>query len=370
MSLKNSSCVVATATDAAITDESHTSQPSSSTPFPEDVECAPLVTIDLCRLLAGDTAEHSRLYSASRELGFFNLDLSGCQQGSGLQDSANSLFDISRNFFDLPLATKRQYDFAGKAKYYGYKGMGAEVIDGKGTLDRNEIYNIPKDDVLDIAEPVPSPELIASEKDLLRTYVKQNNDVVQVLFSSLTSSMKLPPTSSFAARHRLSKRSGCHIRFIHAPPQAIDDRRTALGEHTDFGSVTILFNRVGGLQVLLPDSSKWVYVRPMPGCAIVNLGDAMVKLTAGVLRSNMHRVVSPPGTQAGLHRYSLVYFCRPENDVKLARLRGGDIDAIAGTAEEATEAESAAEWLHRRHMGRKIQWENWENSKGTDAARL
>jgi isopenicillin N synthase-like dioxygenase len=358
------------ATDVANAHGSRGCQPSPSTPFPEDVECAPLVTLSLSRLLAGDVSEHSRLYAASKELGFFYLDLSGCEQGSGLLDSANSLFDISRDFFDLPLATKRQYDFAGKAKYYGYKGMGAEVIDGKGTLDRNEIYNIPKDDILCIAEPVPSPELITSKRDLLKTYINQNNDVIQVLFNSLTSSMKLPTTSSFAARHRLSEPSGCHVRCIHAPPQELNDRGTALGEHTDFGSLTILFNRIGGLQVLLPDTSKWVYVRPMPGCAIVNLGDAMVKFTAGVLRSNMHRVISPPGRQAELNRYSLVYFCRPENDVKLARLRGGDIDALAATDEELTEGESAAEWLHRRHMGRKVQWENWENSKGTDAARL
>jgi isopenicillin N synthase-like dioxygenase len=356
------------AADASILHDPHGSQPS--TPFPEDVECAPLVTISLSRLLAGNTFEHSRLYAASKELGFFYLDLSGCQQGLRLLDSANSLFDTSRDFFNLPLARKCQYDFAEQAKYYGYKGMGAEVIDGKGTLDRNEIYNIPKDDILGIAEPVPSPELIASKRELLKTYVNQNNDVIQLLFNSLTSSMELPSTSSFASRHRLLEPSGCHVRFIHTPPQELNHRGTALGEHTDFGSLTVLFNRIGGLQVLLPDSSKWVYVRPMPGCAIVNLGDAMVKFTAGVLRSNMHRVVSPPGIQAGLHRYSLVYFCRPENDVKLARLRGGDIDALAGPAEEAAEGESAAEWLHRRHMGRKVQWENWENSKGTDAARL
>ena len=345
-------------------------QPSPSTPFPEDVECAPLVTISLCLLLAGDASEHARLYSASKDLGFFYLDLSGCEEGEGLLDSANSLFDVAKDFFNLPQSTKQQYDFAEQAKYYGYKGVGAEVIDGKGTLDRNEIYNIPKDDILGSTKQVPGPELIASKRDLLKTYINQNNEVLQVIFNSLTSSMLLPPNSSFAARHRLLQPSGCHVRFIHAPPQEITNRGTALGEHTDFGSLTILFNRIGGLQVLLPDTSRWVYVRPVPGCAIVNLGDAMVKFTAGVLRSNLHRVISPPGMQANLARYSLVYFCRPENDVKLARLSGGDVDKLAVAKLEEMEDETAAEWLHRRHMGRKVQWENWESSKGTDAARL
>jgi isopenicillin N synthase-like dioxygenase len=118
--------------------------------------------------------------------------------------------------------------------------------------------------------------------------------------------MKLPVSSSFAFRHRFGVRSGCHVRFIRTPPQPAENRGTALGEHTDFGSLTILFNRIGGLQVLLPGTQDWVYVKPVPGCAIINLGDAMVKFSAGLLRSNLHRVVSPPGRQAELVRYSLV----------------------------------------------------------------
>jgi isopenicillin N synthase-like dioxygenase len=145
-----------------------------------------------------------------------------------------------------------------------------------------------------------------------------------------------------------------------------------LGEHTDFGSLAILFNRIGGRQVQLPGTSDWVYVRPVPGCAIINLGDAMVKFSAGLLQSNLHRVVSPPGTQADLVQYSLVYFCRPEHDVKLRRLRGREIDRVAGF--EEGEGESSREWLSRRHLGRKMQFfkgeESWEGAKGTEGSRL
>lgn len=99
----------------------------------------------------------------------------------------------------------------------------------------------------------------------------------------------------------------------------------------------------------------------------------MVKFSAGILRSNLHRVVSPPGAQAELVRYSLVYFCRPEYEVKLGRLKGGDIDLVAGSADEDA-GESARDWLKRRHLGRKIQYfqgeESWEGAKGTEGARL
>lgn len=58
------------------------------------------------------------------------------------------------------------------------------------------------------------------------------------------------------------------------------------------------------------------------------MGDAMVKFTAGILRSNVHRVVPPLGEQANLTRNSLVYFSRPEDSVVLKQLRGwgGGVD--------------------------------------------
>ena len=61
---------------------------------------------------------------------------------------------------------------------------------------------------------------------------------------------------------------------------------------------------------------------------MVNLGDAFWSSSqAGLLRSNVHRVVPPPPPQDGLDRFSLVYFSRPEDTVVLRRLKGGLIDA-------------------------------------------
>ncbi len=73
----------------------------------------------------------------------------------------------------------------------------------------------------------------------------------------------------------------------------------------------------------MPETEEWVYVRPIPRSAVVNLGDALVMFTAGLLRSNVHRVVPPLPPQDNLDRYSLVYFSRPEDSVVLKRLREG-----------------------------------------------
>lgn len=72
-------------------------------------------------------------------------------------------------------------------------------------------------------------------------------------------------------------------------------------------------------------------------------------------------------------RYSLVYFSRPEHDVKMERVRGGLVDEVVRErgGEEETGAESTREWLKRRHQGRKVQFfkgkESWEGAMGTEA---
>lgn len=159
------------------------------------------------------------------------------------------------------------------------------------------------------------------------------------------------PTGTLANLHRIYERSGDHVRFIQAPPRPYTEASARRGEHTDFGSITILFNWLSGLQIRLPETEEWVYVRPIPGSCVVNLGDAMVKFTAGLLRSNIHRVVPPVGEQATMARNSLVFFSRPEDVVVLKRLKGGIIDAQPVV--ESSEPEMTAhEWIMAKGTGR------------------
>ncbi len=138
-------------------------------------------------------------------------------------------------------------------------------------------------------------------------------------------------------------------RFIkYEASTAEEAKRIAAPAHRDAGSITLLFNRLGGLQILPPGrDTEWKYVRPLPGHAIVNLGDAMVTFTNGLFRSNPHRVVAPPGQQAGHTKISLVYFMRPENEVIMQRLKGSElIPDLDGESEE--QGMTAEEWVAHR----------------------
>ncbi|HEY2195010.1 MAG TPA: 2-oxoglutarate and iron-dependent oxygenase domain-containing protein [Actinomycetospora sp.] len=100
---------------------------------------------------------------------------------------------------------------------------------------------------------------------------------------------------------------------------------TGMGEHTDYGIVTVLWaDRVAGLQVLGPDDGVWHDVLPAEGALLVNLGDLTARLTGDRWRSTLHRV-KPPIEQ------------RPGGGLRIRRRRSaaffhdGDLDAVVET---------------------------------------
>ena len=163
------------------------------------------------------------------------------------------------------------------------------------------------------------------------------------------------PSGTLLALHRDHQPRGDFITLQHRPSEPSDELMVQKGEHTDFGSITMLFNWLGGLQIRDQSSEDgstgdWVYVKPIPGSIICNLADSLVKLTAGVLKSNIHRVAPAPGQQAGLPRYSLVYFSHPNDSVPLKPVKGGLVDAEQAI-EESEKPITAADWTMRRSLG-------------------
>ncbi|KAL4971906.1 hypothetical protein BDW66DRAFT_155229 [Aspergillus desertorum] len=97
------------------------------------------------------------------------------------------------------------------------------------------------------------------------------------------------PESFLADAHAYDKRSDDHLRYMiyNVRSQEEWDRAQAYtkGGHTDFGSLTLLFSQhVAGLQIRTPE---------------------------GVIKSTVHRVVTPPRDQIDIPRLGLLYFVRP-----------------------------------------------------------
>lgn len=99
------------------------------------------------------------------------------------------------------------------------------------------------------------------------------------------------------------------------------------GAHSDYGSVTLLFRLPGqpGLEIQT-EKGEWVPVPldpeggngPLP--VLVNFGDLLSYWTSGLLRSTVHRVIFPPAGQVAADRYSIAYFCHPEDEARLVEI--------------------------------------------------
>jgi isopenicillin N synthase-like dioxygenase len=79
------------------------------------------------------------------------------------------------------------------------------------------------------------------------------------------------------------------FRIFRYPPTPPDGDRWGVGEHTDYGLLTILAqDDCGGLQVRGPDG--WLDVPALPGVLVCNIGDMLDRMTRGRYRSTPHRV--------------------------------------------------------------------------------
>ena len=253
-------------------------------------------------------------------------------------------------------------------RFHSYKRVGATVTDKSGTKDTAEFFNIAKNDLT--LPPSQSskmsrqwPPLIMDHQPLLNNYMRTAHSTGMRILSILTSRLGVDP-EDITSRHRLEERSGDLVRLTRGPPRASPEMpEIQTPSHTDFGTITLLMNWLGGLQVwsdsarkagpLEPDTDgEWLWVKPKKGCAIINLGDAMVEWSGGILRSNLHRVFFAPGEQATHERYSLAYAIRPEGVISMNRLaiEGSVIRTAVEDGEEDLNCD-ANEWLARKSRG-------------------
>lgn len=197
---------------------------------------------------------------------------------------------------------------------------------------------------------MPYPETIRQNQVLLKSFCALGHDVASIIFRHLDAQLHLPP-GTLISLHPFDGPSNCSgtvVRWVKCIPQPAHDQGISFVAHHDFGTITILFNILGGLQILPPgENCEWSYICPRPRHAVINVGDALARFTGGILRPVLHRVNCAPGAQASLTRYSISYFVRPEDNVIYKRLIGSDI--IPQPAEGEVEEEiTVREWNARR----------------------
>jgi isopenicillin N synthase-like dioxygenase len=274
-----------------------------------------LPVIDVAPLLkGGDAAPVARaLGAACRETGFF--------YASGHAISADTLAALdaaSRRFFALPEARKQEIAMArGGRAWRGYFPLGGELTSGKPDRKQGLYFGeeLNADDARVAAGlplhganlfPVDVPELSPA----VMRFMDEATRSAHAIMEGLALSLGLEPgyfRETYTARPTLL------FRIFEYP--AGDDESWGVGEHTDYGLLTLLAqDEQGGLQVKTP--AGWIDAPPIPGTLVCNIGDMLDRLTGGFYKSTPHRVRNVSAKS----RLSFPFFFDPAFDAEIEPL--------------------------------------------------
>nr|WP_275410902.1 2-oxoglutarate and iron-dependent oxygenase domain-containing protein [Actinoplanes rishiriensis] len=261
---------------------------------------------------------------ACRDSGFFYV------VGHGVPAALLDRLDtLSRRFFALPVAGKMDIAMRhGGAAWRGYFPLGAELTSGRP--DRKEgLYfgaELGEDDPrVRAGLPLHGRNLFPAQVPELRTVVLDYLDALtataQAVLRGVAVSLDLD-ADYFA--HGYTADPTVLFRIFHYPPSPPDDDDWGVGEHTDYGLLTLLAqDDNGGLQVRT--AGGWIDAPPIPDAFVCNIGDMLDRLTGGWYRSTPHRVRN----LSGRDRLSFPFFFDPDFTAEvppLPRRASGDAD--------------------------------------------
>jgi len=290
--------------------------------------------IDLSQYFAGGpqgkTAVAGAIAEACERIGFFKIAGHGVAQA--MIDEA---FAAAGAFFAQPVSVKDRFRPARSAAARGYHALATKNLaktlgyDNPADL-REQFYIGPLTSrAAEFAHIAGAAELYADNiwPDTPANYRAVFTAYYQALEGLGRSLMRIFALSLAMPETFFDDKIDRHFSTLpanHYPEPQGDPlpNQIRAGEHTDFGSLTILAisDAAGGLQVKLRDGS-WSDVTATRDQFIVNIGDMMQRWTNDRWLSNQHRVVNPAAERrAGSRRMSIGYFLHPNYDAEIACL--------------------------------------------------
>lgn len=222
-------------------------------------------------------------------------------------DDIAHAFELSRWFFSRAEDEKLQSKYTSAEENFGYQGLAVEHLDPSQPADLKQSFtlrNLRQHDPADIRWP----------SDAFR------DDITAFYNSCLEGAYRIQrvfaralrvPDDFFVNAHNGENVS---LRLLYYPSSGVDSIQTGqlgAGAHTDYGMITLLFQRdIGGLEVQ-DASGIWHAVAPENDIIVINTGDLMERWTNGRFRSTPHRVQPKMGTE---DRYSIAMFVDPDTE--------------------------------------------------------
>jgi isopenicillin N synthase-like dioxygenase len=248
----------------------------------------------------------TQIGQACREHGFFYVTGHGVPTGL-----LGELAAASAEFFALPVAGKMEIAMErGGRAWRGYFPVGGELTSGRPDLKEGLYFGaeLPDDDPR-VRAGLPLhgrnlfPRQVPRMRPLVLSYLDALTSLGQVVLRGVALSLGLD-AGYFATGYTADPT--ILFRIFHYPPSPPGGDGWGVGEHTDYGLLTLLAqDDSGGLQVATPGG--WTDAPPIRGTFVCNIGDMLDRLTGGWYRSTPHRVRNT----SGHGRLSFPFFLDP-----------------------------------------------------------
>ena len=301
--------------------------------------------IDIAALMARTEGRHrvaEAIGAACRESGFFYITGHGVDEG--LQ---TRLEDLSRQFFAQDVETKLaiRMERGGRA-WRGYFPVGNELTSGRPDLKEGIYFGQelgPDHPMVKAGTPLHGanlvPDNIPGFRETVLEYLEAVTAVGHAIMAGMASSLGLE--ESYFDDHYTREPLVLFRIFNYPPgrPPTDGEPQWGVGEHTDYGLLTILKqDDLGGLQV--KSRSGWVSAPPIPNTFVCNIGDMLDRITGGRYRSTPHRVLNV----ARQARMSFPLFFDPNFDAAIKPIEVPGTEAVANDRSERWDKASVHEF--------------------------
>jgi isopenicillin N synthase-like dioxygenase len=229
----------------------------------------------------------------------------------------------TRAFFDLPLATKRQYDATANAGQRGYTSFGIEIAKDAEKHDLKEFWHVGRElppghrfrnHMPDNVWPAEVPGFRESLAALYAAFDVAGGKLLSAIarYLGLAPDWFVPTVAN----------GNSVLRLLHYPPIPADADGIRAGAHEDINTITLLLGaEEAGLELLTRDGN-WLPVEVPDGAMVINVGDMLQRLTNDRLPSTTHRVINPPTERRHIARYSMPFFLHFASDFVIETLPG------------------------------------------------
>ena len=276
-------------------------------------------SVDLRDFLSEDPARKQKFVNeigkAYEDIGFVAL------KGHFLNDQlVEDLYAEVRNFFNLPLDNKTNYEIPGIGGQRGYVSFGKEHAKGRSAGDLKEFWHFGQYVSEDSKYAAEYPENIKVLE------LPNFNSIGEEAYKMLekTGVYVLRALALYIGLDEFYfdpyvKEGNSILRPIHYPPITDEPKDGAVraAAHGDINLITLLMGAQGkGLQVQ-NNNGEWIDAMAQPDELMINVGDMLSRHTNNKLKSTIHQVVNPPRELWGSSRYSIPFFMHPVSDMNL-----------------------------------------------------